>query len=108
MAQRTIDGTLDPDRFAGMGDDEAIAELTALRGIGRWTAEWVLMRALGRLDLLPAGDLALRKVVAELYFDGGPITEQQLADFALERWSPYRGLATTYLFAHLRQQRAEA
>jgi DNA-3-methyladenine glycosylase II len=106
MAQRTMDGTLEAERFAGMDDEEAIAELMSLRGIGRWTAEWVLMRALGRIDLLPAGDVALRKVVAELYFDGRPITEQQLAVFALERWSPYRGLVTTYLFAHLRQQRA--
>jgi 3-methyladenine DNA glycosylase/8-oxoguanine DNA glycosylase len=82
--------------------------MVEVRGIGRWTAEWVLMRALGRLDILPAGDLALRRVVSELYFDATPINEAQLAAFGKERWSPYRGLATTYLFAYLRQQRLEA
>jgi DNA-3-methyladenine glycosylase II len=105
MAQRTMAGTLEAERFAGMDDEEATAELMSMRGIGRWTAEGVLIRALGRTDLLPAGDVALRKVVADLYFDGGPITERQLAVFALERWSPYRSLVTTYLFAHLRKQR---
>ena len=65
------------------------------------------MRALGRVDVLPAGDLALQRVVGELYFDGRRLTEQELDAFAKERWRPYRGLATTYLFAHLRQQRAD-
>ncbi len=106
VARHTAEGSLEPERFEAMDDEEAVAELTAIRGIGRWTAEWVLMRALGRQDLLPAGDLALRRVVSELYFDGETITEQQLAAFAAERWRPYRGLTTTYLFALLRQQRA--
>ncbi len=66
------------------------------------------MRALGRPDVLPEGDLALKRVVSELYFGGEPMDDRGLADFALERWSPYRGLATTYLFAHLRQARASA
>jgi DNA-3-methyladenine glycosylase II len=107
-AERTLSGSIDPDHLGALGDEEAIAELVAVRGIGRWTAEWVLMRALGRQDILPAGDLALRRVVSELYFDGKGITEQELAAFGLERWSPYRGLATTYLFAVLRQQRVQA
>ena len=96
---------IDPDRLSAMDDEEAIAELVGLRGVGRWTAEWVLMRALGRLDVLPAGDLALRRTVSDLYFDGAGISIEGLAEFA-QRWSPYRGLATTYLFAHLRRLRA--
>ena len=104
-AGRTVEGLIDPARLGSMDDEEAIAEMTKVRGIGRWTAEWVLMRALGRLDVLPAGDLALRRVVSELYLEGAAITEKELADFAAERWRPYRGLATTYLFAYLRQQR---
>jgi DNA-3-methyladenine glycosylase II len=107
-AERTLSGSIDPDHLSTLGDEEAIAELVAVRGIGRWTAEWVLMRALGREDILPAGDLALRRVVSELYFDGNGITEQELAVFGRERWSPYRGLATTYLFAVLRLQRVQA
>jgi DNA-3-methyladenine glycosylase II len=104
-AARTLNGELDASRFTAMDNEELIAELTKVRGIGRWTAEWVLMRALGRLDVLPAGDLALRRVVSDLYFDGAPITEAQLTAFGIERWSPYRGLATTYLFSYLRQRR---
>jgi DNA-3-methyladenine glycosylase II len=105
VARRTLEGELEIERFTGMDNEEVIVELTKVRGIGRWSAEWMLMRALGRLDVLPAGDLALRRVVQELYFDGAAITELQLAAFAKERWAPYRGLATTYLFAYLRLQR---
>lgn len=104
-ARRTLEGELDIGRFVDMDNEEVIAELTKVRGVGRWSAEWMLMRALGRQDVLPAGDLALRKVVQELYFDNTVITEHQLAAFGEERWAPYRGLATTYLFSYLRQQR---
>ena len=107
-AERTLSGSIDPAHLGALDDEAAIAELVAVRGIGRWTAEWVLMRALGRQDILPAGDLALRRVVSDLYFDGNSITEQELAAFGRQRWSPYRGLATTYLFAVLRQQRVAA
>ncbi|MCH8848922.1 MAG: DNA-3-methyladenine glycosylase 2 family protein [Chloroflexi bacterium] len=106
VAEQTLDGAIDDARLGAMDDDEAIAALTSVRGVGRWTAQWVLMRALGRPDVLPEGDLALKRVVGELYFGGEPVDEQRLAALAMERWSPYRGLATTYLFAHLRQQRA--
>jgi DNA-3-methyladenine glycosylase II len=105
IAARTLDGSIDPAHLATLDNEDAIAELVKVRGIGRWTAEWALMRALGREDVLPAGDLALKRVVSELYFDRAAITEQELADFGRERWSPYRGLATTYLFAHLRRER---
>ncbi|MBM3941081.1 MAG: DNA-3-methyladenine glycosylase 2 family protein [SAR202 cluster bacterium] len=108
ICAHTLNGRLGPERLAGMEDEAVIEELCAIRGIGRWTAEWMLLRALGRPDVLPAGDLALRKVVSELYFNGDDITEKQLAAFALERWSPYRGLVTIYLFAHLRQRRIAA
>ena len=107
VSERAVDGELDYQVLDGLSDDEVIARLGAIRGVGRWTVQWVLMRALGRVDVLPAGDLALQRIVGELYFDGRRLTEQELDAFATERWRPYRGLATTYLFAHLRQQRAE-
>jgi len=105
MARCTLEGELQVERFIDMDNEEVIAALIKIRGIGRWSAEWMLMRALGRLDVLPAGDLALRRVVQDLYFNGATITEQQLTAFGEERWAPYRGLATTYLFAYLRLQR---
>lgn len=105
VALRVADGSLDEARLGGMSDQEVVDELVKVRGIGVWTAQWVLLRALSRTDAFPAGDLALKRVVSDLYFDGSPLDEQALTDFAAERWSPHRGLATTYLFAHIRQQR---
>ena len=102
-----IDGAIEDHRLEGMDDGTAVAELTAVRGVGRWTAQWVLMRALGRTDVLPEGDLALRRVVSQLYYGGASIGEQQIAGVAMEHWHPYRGLATTYLFANLRRERVE-
>ena len=71
--------------------------LTAIRGVGPWTAQWLLIRALGQPDGFPHGDLALQRFLGRLTNDG-PIGARE----ALERsvvWSPYRSYATTYLFA---------
>lgn len=91
-----LDAALGP-----LSDEEVVRELTALRGVGRWTAEWVLTRALGRDDAFPVGDLALRRVVSRLYFAGAALTDGELAELA-RRWMPYRSWATHYLFAALR------
>ena len=85
-------------------DDEVIKALTALRGVGYWTAQWVLVRALARPDGFPIGDLALRRTVSQLYFDGATITDSELLQFS-ERWAPWRSYATAYLFAALRAGR---
>lgn len=84
-----------------LSDEEVVQELTALRGVGKWSAEWVLTRALGRDDAFPVGDLALRRIVSQLYFDGAALTDGELAEFS-RRWMPYRSWATHYLFAALR------
>ena len=84
-----------------LSDEEVVRDLTALRGVGKWSAEWVLTRALGRDDAFPVGDLALRRIVARLYFDGAALTDGELAEFS-RRWMPYRSWATHYLFAALR------
>ena len=106
VAQRALDGELDHELLDPLDDEEIIARLTAIRGVGRWTVQWALMGALARADALPAGDLALQRAVGELYF-GRRLTEPELDAFAAERWKPYRGLATAYLFAHLRRERAQ-
>ncbi len=92
------------DGFEGMHDlpdDEVVKGMIALRGVGQWTAQWVLVRALARPDGFPIGDLALRRTVAGLYFDGAEITDDELLEFS-QRWSPWRSYATAYLFAALR------
>ena len=96
-----------PDGFEGMHDlpdDEVVKRMVALRGVGQWTAQWVLVRALARPDGFPIGDLALRRTVASLYFDGAEINDEQLLEFS-QRWSPWRSYATAYLFAALRAGR---
>ena len=85
-------------------DADVIKQLTALRGVGYWTAQWVLVRALSRPDGFPVGDLALRRTVSRLYFDGAEITDNELLAFS-ERWAPWRSHATAYLFAALRAGR---
>ena len=96
-----------PDGFEGMHDlpdDEVVQGMVALRGVGQWTAQWVLVRALARPDGFPIGDLALRRTVASLYFDGAEINDEELLEFS-HRWSPWRSYATSYLFAALRAGR---
>ena len=105
IAESALRGDLDHETLAPMSDEEAVAVLSGIRGVGRWTAQWTLMRALGRVDALPAGDLALQRVVGDHYFEGKRLTEQELEDFAEERWKPWRGLAVTYLFSRIRQDR---
>ena len=107
VAQAEIEMPGGLDRVANLEDEDVVKEITALRGVGAWTAQWVLSRALGRPDAFPLGDLALRRIVSQLYFGGESITDPQLADFST-RWSPHRSLATSYLFAALRTGRGQS
>ena len=94
----------DPEFIEGLHhlDDEAVVrQITSLRGVGNWTAQWLLIRALGRPDALPLGDLALRRVVSRLYFQDEPLNDTQVEEFC-RRWSPYRTYATTYMFTAMR------
>ena len=98
LAERLSDGRLDPETLATLADDELIAELTQIRGIGPWTAQGALIIALGREDVVLPGDLALRKAVRTVYrLDHLPAEEEVLA--IAEKWRPYRSLATAYLFS---------
>ncbi len=102
VAAAIVDGSLDLEAMRHLPDEEATKRLLALRGVGPWTAHWLLLRALGRMDSFPAGDLALRRIVSRLYLDGEELSVRQLEEFS-ERWSPWRSLYTTYLFAALRR-----
>jgi 3-methyladenine DNA glycosylase/8-oxoguanine DNA glycosylase len=82
-----------------------VERLTALRGIGRWTAETVLIRGLGRLDAFPAADLGIVKYLAQgLLGRRSPASEAQMRAFA-ERWRPYRAVALVYAYAELGRTR---
>jgi DNA-3-methyladenine glycosylase II len=98
LAERLSDGRLDPAALAAMPDDELIAVLTEISGIGPWTAQGALIIGLGREDVVLPGDLALRKAVRTVYrLDHLPVEEEVLA--IAEKWRPYRSLATAYLFS---------
>jgi DNA-3-methyladenine glycosylase II len=98
LAERFVDGRLSDEALAGMTDDEIEAALTAVSGIGPWTAHGFLIFALDRPDVLLAGDLALRHAVQRLYGLDRLPTEGEMIEVA-ERWRPYRSLAVGYLFA---------
>jgi DNA-3-methyladenine glycosylase II len=84
-----------------LSDGDVVSRVTQLRGVGHWTAQWVLVRALGRPDAFPSGDLALQRAISHLYFDGAKLSAQQIEEFS-QVWSPFRAYATAYLFTALR------
>jgi DNA-3-methyladenine glycosylase II len=100
LARHFSDGQIHTARWAQMSDAEIIAELTAVRGIGVWTAEMFLIFNQLRSDVFPLDDIGLQKAVALHYFSGERPSRQQLAAFG-ERWRPWRSVATWYLWRSL-------
>lgn len=80
-------------------NEDVIDELTEIRGIGEWTARMYLIFVLGREDVLPLGDLAVRRGIESLYSDGSEMTREEMHAVA-ERWRPYRSLGTIYIWRH--------
>ncbi len=76
-ARAVSSGTLSLEELRPLADDEVIARVTAVRGLGRWTAEWLLARTLGRPRMV-AGDLGVRKAVGQLYLEGRMPTEAEV------------------------------
>jgi DNA-3-methyladenine glycosylase II len=98
LAERLTDGRLNADELSALPDDELLAELTVIPGIGPWTVQGALLVALQREDVVLPGDLALRKAVQSAYrLDHLPSQQEVLA--IAEKWRPYRSLATSYLFS---------
>jgi DNA-3-methyladenine glycosylase II len=95
---------LDLDGLAALPGDEAHALLTALRGIGPWTADVYLLFCLGHADVFPAGDLALRNAVADAFRRDGPVPIAELYAMAV-KWSPWRAVAARLFWAYYRARR---
>ena len=98
LAERLSDGRLDMERLRNLPDEEFIAELTAVPGIGPWTAQGALLVALRREDVVLPGDLALRKAVRVAYRLDHLPSQAEVLEIA-EKWRPFRSVATSYLFA---------
>jgi DNA-3-methyladenine glycosylase II len=98
LAERFVDGRLNVDELERLPDEDVVARLTEVPGVGRWTAEGFLAIALHRGDVVLAGDLALRKAIQRAYGLDHLPSQAEVADIA-EAWRPYRSLAVSYLFA---------
>jgi DNA-3-methyladenine glycosylase II len=92
LSQAIADGELNLDALGALPFDEAVAVLMSYRGIGRWTAEYVMMRGLGAPDSLPAGDLGLRNIIGYAYGLGRTASEAEVREIA-EAWAGWRGWA---------------
>jgi DNA-3-methyladenine glycosylase II len=105
LAHAFCQGGLSDEALRGLPDEEAVERLTAVKGIGRWTAETVLLRGLGRPDAFPGGDLGVVKYLAQgLLNHRTRASEADMRQFA-EAWRPYRGLALVYAYAELARRR---
>ncbi|NKB87624.1 MAG: DNA-3-methyladenine glycosylase 2 family protein [Acidobacteria bacterium] len=97
LAERVASRRFVVSKLESMPDDEAIAALVAIKGIGIWTAEVFLLSRLGRLDVMPADDLGLLEGARQLYDMKARPAPDELRAFA-ERWRPYRSVAAWYLW----------
>lgn len=100
LASRWLDGTLRHDRIPSLADEEVIAELTQVKGIGVWTAEMILIFTLGRPDVLPVDDLGIRAAAQRLYGLAERPGKEELLRLG-EPWRPWRTLASRYLWRSL-------
>lgn len=97
LAEQVVAKRLPLEQIDGMSDDEVIATLTSIRGIGEWTAQMVLMFRLGRPDVLPTLDIALQRGAKVLYGLRTQPTPERLARMGA-KWAPYRTVASWYLW----------
>ena len=100
LAQRFADGAVHAHRWPGMDDEEVIADLVQVRGIGRWTAEMFLMFNLLRPDVFPLGDLGLQKGLRVAYHGGRKVSLKTMRTRG-ESLRPWRSVATWYLWRSL-------
>jgi DNA-3-methyladenine glycosylase II len=107
LAERLTDGRLNQEELSSLPDDELMAELTVIPGIGPWTVQGALLVALEREDVVLPGDLALRKAIQTAYRLDHLPSQQEVLDIA-EKWRPYRSLATSYLFSAVFESAAPA
>ena len=102
IAESVASRSLDLDSLDALPDESIVEELVSLRGVGPWTAHWLLIRAFNRPDGFPGGDLAIQRSLGALYNGGKRLTESEAVELSA-RWRPYRSYLVTYMFAAARQ-----
>jgi DNA-3-methyladenine glycosylase II len=100
LAQHVEDGTLELERLPDLPDDEVAGQLTAIKGLGQWTADMFLMFHLGRPDVLPVGDQGIRRAV-KVEYRLRKFPEPKRLEKIATPWRPYRTLACLYLWSSL-------
>jgi len=100
LSTKILSGELNIQGLPDPQDEEAIAELVKVKGIGRWTAEMFLIFCLQREDVIPLGDLGVKKAIQKLYNLSELPTHQYMLEVS-SRWKPYRSIATWYLWKSL-------
>ena len=100
LARHFASGAVHVGQWARMSDDEIIDELVAVRGIGRWTAEMFLIFHLMRPNVMPLDDAGLIKGISANYFSGEPVSRAEAREVG-DAWSPFRSVATWYIWRSL-------
>ena len=100
LAEHFRSGAVSPARWHDMDDEAIIEELVGIRGIGRWTAEMFLIFHLLRPNVLPLDDVGLIKGISVNYFSGEPVSRAEAREVG-DAWSPYRSVATWYIWRSL-------
>lgn len=102
LAMKILDGSVKFDHFDQQSNEEIITELTAVKGIGEWTAHMFLMFCMGRLNVLPIGDLGIRNGITALYGFTTTAMPQDIIDIAnTHQWKPYESVASWYVWQSL-------
>ena len=107
LARRVEIGELDLERLRMMDDESAVEELTKIKGIGRWTAEYALIRGMGRVNSLAADDLGIQRAVSQAYFKGKKTGAKQVRQ-VLGKFAPYSGISAFYLMYYLFWEQKDA
>jgi len=100
LAEHVLAGDLELDRLDELSDDEITAKLTAVKGLGRWTADMFLIFYLNRPDVLPVGDLGVRRAIETVYELPSIPAAEEIEKLG-EPWRPHRSLASLYLWRSL-------
>jgi len=100
LAEQFADRRINPRTFRSLPDEDLIAKLCAVRGIGRWTAEMFLIFHLNRPDVYPLQDIGLIRAVEKHYLDGRDAAKAEILEIG-ESWRPWRSVATWYLWRSL-------
>jgi len=102
LARHILDGRLDLDHISTMPNEQLIEQLTAVKGLGEWSAHMFMMFGLGRLDILPVGDLGIKKAIQNLYgLDKLPDAAAIVTISNKNGWHPYESVASWYLWQSL-------